>query len=116
MSQVGVHPVSEIQRRGSLRQHLDLALGREYEHLVYEYIRLDRFQELLSAQVLLPLDELTEPGQLAVERRIRCAAFLVAPVGGDAEAGYAMHLLRSYLNFERHAAFGENGGMQRLVA
>ena len=40
---------------------------------------------------------------------------LVAPVGGDAVLGTAMHLVRAHLDFDRLPVQPDDGGVQRLV-
>jgi hypothetical protein len=43
------------------------------------------------------------------------AAFLVAPVRGDAELGVLVHLARADLHFERLALRADHRGVQRAV-
>ena len=50
--------------------------------------------------LLLPFEQLAQPGEGIVVLAHPGAVFLVLPVGGDALLGYAMHLAGSDLRFE----------------
>ena len=107
---------------------LEFALGRVGEDLVLEDVALDGLDVLLRAgQVALPVDELAQPGEAlgvaavaGVEAAGRAgaagAALLVAPVGGDAELGFGVHVAGADLDLQRARGGPVDGGVQRLVA
>ncbi len=115
VSDLGVHGVGKIDRRGVARQHHDPALGREGVHLFRIEIDLERGQELVRVlHVALPLDHLAQPCQpLLVARRNRTV--LVLPVRCDAFLGHLVHLFGADLHLEGMALFGDDRGVQRLV-
>ena len=61
------------------------------------------------------LEELAQPGQLGVVLAVGLGAFLVAPMGGDADLGHLVHRLGPDLDLERLAVEGDHGRMERLV-
>src|SRR5258705_220069 len=67
------------------------------------------------ADLVLPFKKAAQPRQLLIEARI-LAAFLVGPVGGDAELGHAVHLVRPDLDLDRLASVGDDRGVERLIA
>ena len=98
VADVGVDAVGEVERRRAGRQVLDVALRREHEDLVLEDVELDALDELGRVRlgdVALPVHELAQPGELRVVLAVGLGAFLVAPVGGDADLGHLVHLGRS---------------------
>ena len=65
---LGVHGEREIERRRALRQALHVAARREDEDLVLIEVDLQEFDELFRrVGILLQLDELAEPRQVAVQ-------------------------------------------------
>ena len=80
--------------------------GREHEDLVLEDVELDALDELGRVRlrdVALPVHELAQPGELGVVLAVGLGAFLVAPVGGDADLGDLVHLVGPDLDLERLA-------------
>ncbi len=49
VSDLGVHGIGEIHRRGAARQRDQIALRREAEHLILEHLELGVLEELLGA-------------------------------------------------------------------
>ncbi len=118
MADVGVDPVREVERRGACRQVLDVALRREHEDLVLEDVELDALDELgriRFGDVALPLHQLAEPGELRVVLAVGLGAFLVPPVGGDADLAHLVHLVGPDLDLERLAVERDHRGVERLV-
>ena len=114
VADVRVDLVREVERRGARRQRLDLALGREDEHLVLEEVRLQRLGELLRVvRVLLPVEQLAQPLDLLLDRL--AAVLLVDPVRGHTELGGAVHLHRADLDLERSSLGPDHGRVERLV-
>ena len=118
VADVGVDAIGEVERRRAGRQVLDVALGREHEDLVLEDVELDALDELGRVRlrdVALPVHELAQPGELGVVLAVGLGAFLVAPVGGDADLGHLVHLVGPDLDLERLAVDGDDRGVERLV-
>ena len=104
MADVGVDPVGEVERRRAGRQVLDVAARGEHEDLVLEDVELDPLDELgRVGDLALPVHELAQPGELGVVLAIGPAAFLVAPVGGDADLADLVHRVGPDLDLERLA-------------
>src|SRR3712207_4552862 len=74
--------VGEVQRRGAVRQRLDLALGREDEDLLVEEVDLQRLHELLGVlELLLPVEHVAQPLELLLAvggRRLAVGALALA--------------------------------------
>ncbi len=116
MPQIGMQCVGEFHRGRAFGQRDHFAKRREHVNLVMEQFVLELLlQVALVGQVFLPLQYLAQPRDLLVEAGIRFHAFLVAPVGGDAEFGMPVHLAGAYLHLERQAARADHGGVQRAV-
>ncbi len=117
MADFGVDAVGEIDGVGACRQIDDVAPGSEYEDFVGEDVEPDGLHEFPRvAEVLLPFEQLPQPGQLLLVILVGAfAAFLVAPVGGDAVFGDAVHFPGPDLDFQRLAGGADDGGVQRLV-
>src|SRR5205085_11503353 len=86
IAQLGVDLVGEVDRRRAAREDTDVALGREDVDLVLEEIDLHALEELRRVlELLLPFEELPEPGEaLRVLIGDPAAALLVLPVRRDA--------------------------------
>src|SRR5438067_10173827 len=111
---LGVDGVGEVDRTAALGKAADVALGREAEHLVGEEIDLHRLEELARVlEVLLPLHELPQPGELLLV--LGALAFLVGPVRGDALLRNLVHLLGAHLDLDAFSAGADHRGVQRLV-
>ena len=68
-----------------------------------------------SGDVALPVEQLAQPGELGVVLAVGLGAFLVAPVGGDADLGDLVHRLGPDLDLERLAVERDDRGVERLV-
>ena len=91
-------------------------LRREHEDLVLEDVELDALDELRRvADVALPVHELAQPGELRVVLAVGLRAFLVAPVGGDADLADLVHRVGPDLDLERLAVEGDHRGVEGLV-
>ncbi len=119
VADAAVDAVSEIDRHRSGRQRAHITLGCEDKDLVGDQAAFKRFHELAGvAHILLPVQQLAQPGQLAVVRLAALAlrqAFLVAPVRGDAVFGGPVHRLSADLDLKRDAARTDHSRVQRLV-
>src|SRR5438067_358108 len=109
-----MNAIGEVEGGGSARQLFDLALGGKNINLVLEDIGLQGINEFLSAasNVLLPVHELTQPGDFGVELLVLTHAFLVAPVRRHPVLGYLVHLMGADLDFEWSPVDGQNGGVK----
>src|SRR6185503_7568785 len=116
VTDIGVDPVGEVERGRAGRQVLDVALWGEHEDLVLEDVELDALDELRRvADVALPVHQLAEPGQLRVVLAVALRAFLVAPVGGDADLADLVHRLGPDLDLEGLAVERDHRRVERLV-
>ena len=88
MSYLGVDVIGKIERRGIGAQFHDVALGADRVYAVLEEITANLVEKVGSLVAGLP------------------------PVGGHAELGVTMHLVRSNLNFDGLARRAHNGRMQ----
>ncbi len=114
VTDVGVDLVGEVERRRARGQRLHLALRREHEHLVLEQVDLQGVHELLRVrQLLLPIQQASEPAQLAVV--VRRSVLLVEPVRGDPELRHVVHLARADLDLQGTALGSDHRRVQRLV-
>ncbi len=116
VTDVGVDPVGEVERRRAGRQVLDVALRGEHEDLVLEDVELDPLDELgRVGDLALPVHQLAEPGQLGVVLAIGPAALLVAPVGGDAHLADLVHGVGPDLDLEGLALGRDDRRVEALV-
>jgi hypothetical protein len=116
VAEVGVQAIGEVDRRRPARQVDDAALRRQHVDGVVERGALELAHPLGGvADLVAPRQQLAQPGDLVVVTRILPGAFLVAPVGGDAQLGVAVHLVGADLHFQRPPAGADHGGVQRAV-
>ena len=114
----GVDAVGEVEGRGSLGHGHHVALGGEEEHFLGEQVGLEGIDKLLAVPgLVLPVQDLPYPVQLAVQVVAGPAALLVAPVGRDAVLRHPVHLPGAdlHLKGEGHLAPAHHRGVQGLV-
>ena len=88
MPQVGVQRVGEIHRRGAAVERDHPALRGQHIDLILEQLGLELLGEFAAVgNVVLPFQNAPQPGDLFLVLRVLLAAFLVAPMRGDAEFG-----------------------------
>ena len=116
MPDVGVDRVREVHRGGIARQRLHFpARGEDVDFLRVE-LDLEVLQKLLRiADLLLPLEQLTQPDEVLLVASRANPSFLVFPVRRDAVLGGAMHIGGPDLHFEGHAPLADHRGVQRLI-
>src|SRR5438552_7530921 len=113
---VGVNGVGEVDGSSVLRQHHDSAARREGVDFFRVQIHFESGHELARIlHILLPLDQVEQPGDELVVVGRPLLALLVFPVRGDAIFGDAVHFLGADLHFERLALRADHGSMQRLI-
>ena len=116
VADVGVDPVGEVERGRAGRKVADVALRGEDEDLVLEDVELDPLDELGGVRdLLLPVHQLAEPGELGVVAAVGLRAFLVTPVRRDAHLGDLMHPVGPDLDLERLPVEGDHRGVEALV-
>ena len=114
---LGMDPVSEVDRGRTTRQGEYITLGGEDEDLVAKHVDLDRIHELLGVEHLfLPVHQLAEPGEALVHLALFFGALFVSPVRGHAPLRGLVHLVGSDLDLHRLPGVADDGGMQGLVA
>ena len=110
--------VGKVDGRCAALHGHHIALGGKDQHFLAEKIGLQRVDKLLTVPgVPLPVQNLPQPVELGVHVALGAAALLVAPVGGHAVLGNAVHLPRANLNFkgEGHFPSADHRGVQALV-
>ncbi len=117
MADVGVDGVGEIDRRRAARQGLHHALRGEGVDLFGVQLDLEVLDEFLRVgHLLLVLEELPHPLEIALVALIADAALLVFPVRRNTFLRHAVHLDGADLHLERHAVLADDRRVQRLVA
>ncbi len=117
MPHLRVDPVSEIDHRGALGKIEQVSLGRKDVDRVGKQVLFNAVEKLLRIlQVLLPFEELAQPGESlhVVELKI-FDFFLVAPMGRDAFFRHPMHVLCADLDFHALAVRPDHRRVQRLI-
>ena len=114
---VGMNRIREIDRRGAPRKGFDLPLGREGVDLLRIEVDLQVLDELLRiADLVLELEQLPHPLEIALVALVADAPFLVFPVRRNAFFGPPVHLDRPDLHLEGHAVMADDRGVERLIA
>ena len=117
VADVGVNRVGEVDRRRVARQRLHFTLRREDVDLFRIQLDLQVLQELLRvADLLLPLEQLTQPQEVLLVATGADAPFLVLPVRRDPLLRLPVHLRGPDLHLERKAALAHDRRVQRLIA
>src|SRR2546429_1455266 len=97
------------------RSHV--AAGREHENLVLVEVDFQELEKFLGrVRVLLQLEQLAEPREVAVQLVRALAALLEEPVRRDTVLRGVVHLMGTDLDLVQLAARPEHGGVERLVA
>src|SRR5512139_2245634 len=116
MTQIGVHGISEVHRRGTAVERHHPSLRSQHVDLVLEQLGPELFGEFAAVgDVVLPLQDAPEPGDLFLVLRVLPASFLVAPVRGYAELRVAVHVEGADLHLERAVLGADHRGVQRTV-
>ena len=104
VADVGVDAVREVDGGRTAGQRPHLALRREDVDLLRIEVDLQVLQELLRvADLLLDLEQLPHPLEVALVAVVADAAFLVFPVRGDAILRATVHFLGADLDLERES-------------
>jgi hypothetical protein len=112
----GMHVIGEIQHGSAVRQIEHLALGGQQVDAILEQIGAEAGEQgVIVLAVLLRLQQLAHPGDLALEAGVAAAAFLVAPVRSHAQLGVRVHVVAADLHFQGLALRPDHGGVQGLV-
>src|SRR5690606_29676166 len=116
VADLGMDAIGEVDRRRAVGQLDDVPGRRETVDHVLEDIRLERFDEFLGIRnFVVPVHELSQPGDFGFEALIALRAFLVAPVGGDTVFGDLVHLIGADLDLDRMRLRPDDGRMEALV-
>jgi hypothetical protein len=116
MPDIGVDVVGEIEHGRAFRQVHDLALRRQQVDAVLDHFGLQTGEQRgIGFGIGLGLEHVAQAGNLALERGVAAAAFLVAPVRGDAEFGVFVHFRRADLDLQRLAFRADDRRVQRAV-
>ena len=116
VTQLGVHPVGEVERGGAAGEGEDLPLGAEGVDLVGVEVDLERGEEGAGVlDLLLPLEQLPQPEDVEVALVAGRLPLLVAPVGGDPLLGHLVHVAGADLHLEGLPPLAHHRGVERLV-
>jgi hypothetical protein len=116
VADVGVDGVGEVDRRGVLGQHDDLALGGEGVDLLGVQVDAQGRHELVGVgHLALPFHQLPDPSEALLVLGGDGVGGLVLPVRRDAFFGNLVHVFGADLDLELVAALGDERGVQRLV-
>src|SRR6185312_2174009 len=111
----GVNRIREIDGRGTSRQRHHAALRGEAVDFLGVKIETQGGIEIAGIpHILLPLDELPEPGNALIVLNA-AFAFFVLPVRRDAFFGNAVHFLGADLDLEVPPLRPDHGRVQRLI-
>ena len=98
-----MHGISEIHGAAAAGQALDVAFGREDEHVRGQHVVAQALHKLLTVGLRPVLERLADPFELLVQLVDMSLSFLVPPVSGDAVLGQPVHLPGTDLHFQRFA-------------
>src|SRR5688572_16653210 len=113
---VGVNAISEVDNRGALREVEQITLGRKDIKTFGKKIILQAVQELLGIlEILLPFQQLAQPGVSLYVTDVKIFSFFITPVRRDSFLRYSMHLVSPDLDFHSFAVWTDHTGMQRLI-
>ena len=112
--------IGKVDGRRARRQVLHVPLGGEAEYSIRKEVEigLEEVHELpVVAHVLLPLEDLAEPGEflLLAGHRDAGAGFLVFPVGRNTVFSGPVHFPGPDLNLERRSVRSDQGRVEGLV-
>ena len=117
-----MHVIRKIQRGRAQRQIDHVALRRQRVNAVFDQFAVQGIAEALLGAAFVAafaaaVQQLAHPFDLAVQPRVgrRGAAFLVAPVRGDAQFGLRVHVVGADLHLQRFALWSDHRGMQRSI-
>ena len=113
-----MNAVGKVDGRGAPLHGHHVALGGKDQHFLAEKIGLERVDKLLAVPgVPLPVQNLAQPVELGIHIALGAAALLVAPVGGHAVFGDAVHLPGANLDFKGkgHPPAADDRGVQTLI-
>ena len=116
MPQIAVQPVGEIDRCRTARQIDDPTLRGQHIQGVVERGALELLDPVRRiGDLVAPAQEIAQQRDLLVVVAAVTAAFLVAPVRGDAVFGMLVHRMGADLHLQRAPVAGQHRGVQRLV-
>ena len=108
VTNLGVHGVGKVNRRRAFDQGDHPTLGRKDVDLVLAEVQLQGLEERDRVVLFLAdIGQALHPGNL-----LSGGPFLVAPVGGNAEFGPSVHLVRAHLDFDALAPRTNDGRVQ----
>ena len=119
MADIGMHGVSEVDRRCARRQFDNATFGGENVNLIREEIgfhALDKFKR--ATRTLLKFQQALHPALGA--DLCGCTAFatvlFIGPVRGNTHLCHLVHVFGANLHLNRHAVRPDHRGVQRLIA
>src|SRR6185436_4126912 len=113
---IGVDRIGEVDGCGVAWQYDHFSARSEGVHLLRVQVHFQRGHELAGIlDILLPLDQVPQPGNALIVVRRPLFPFFVIPVRGDALFRNAMHLFGADLHLEMPAFRAHNGCVQRLI-
>ena len=114
IAEIGVHGISEIDRRRALGQLDQFAGGREGEDAILIHRHACMLEQLLGARCgIEDFDQVANPADLRVRTH---SILLVRPMRGQAIFGLLVHLVGADLHFDAGIVGVHHGGVQRSIA
>ena len=119
MADIGMHGVSEVDRRRARRQFDNAPFRRENVNLIREEIgfnALDKFKR--ATCTLLQLQQALHPA-LGADLRggaAFAAVLFISPVRRDTHFRHLIHVFGTNLHLNRNAVRANHGGVQRLIS
>ena len=119
MADIGMHGVSEVDRRCARRQFDNATFGGENVNLIREEIgfhALDKFKR--AARTLLKFQQALHPalGADLCGRAAFATVLFIGPVRGNTHLCHLVHVFGANLHLNRHAVRPDHRGVQRLIA
>src|SRR5690606_32150646 len=117
VAEIRMQMICVVERRRAARQIDDLAARRQRVDSVFEQLGAHAFEKIAFALevALARLEDVPQPHDLLLVGRRRASAFLVLPMGRDAELRMLVHLVRADLNLERQLARTDHGRVERSI-
>ena len=111
-----MYGIGKVNGRGAGGQIDDVALGREYEHLIGKHVYLQIVEKVGGVGVLLAFQQTADPGvALLVAGFHGGVAHFVFPVGGNAVLRGAVHLPGAYLHLKGDTLRADDRGVHGLI-
>ena len=115
MPHLGMNAIGKIQRDRAVGQLIDIPFGgKNVNQFILKVIFHRRHKFIGIFYFLLPIQHLSQPGQLLI-RLHTGFSFFVLPMSSDPMFRHLMHFLGTDLHFQRFAVGTDDRSMDRLI-